>query len=514
MAPEKNAKNASRSKSSLDQIFEAGSQDIVWEGFTAPNSLGPFQLLRPLGTGGQGQVYLYQSSAHNQNVAIKFFVAPAEEREKGQPPPNPELVADTRELICREIAALQIGGEGISPKPLWVGEYRGHVYLVMEYVQGENLWSWWQANGNRLSETERIELGRELTRVVAELHKEGVVHADLKLSNFVRQSNGSLRLVDFGMAITRQRSALEKSQRLANLSRPRGTPSHAAPETVLYGIRDLPECDIYALGVILHQIWLGVLPERQAVKNHAEAGQHMLQRNVPQQRRGVGHFPQALVDILDKCLQFNPNNRYSSAKFLHAAIADYLSPRGAAVHEPPTKVLLTPTPMPVPMPMPTQTPPQTRRSSRLAVGAVGLLLFALGSVSGVLLWTLRPRLTGHSEPTSQVGNPAVVASTPPTRSDKPATPPTTGTAPADTHKTDPEPPSTTDSRPPHATDPAPASKPGTAPTHKSGPVASHGTAPARGTPVKPALRHRQPKPESGADDAASDDDQPLYLRQD
>ncbi|BAU47060.1 serine/threonine protein kinase [Sulfurifustis variabilis] len=127
-------------------------------------------------------------------------------------------------------------------------------YLVMDYIQGVDLWSYLKEHGC-LAELEAIALAKKIVRATAELHKRRIVHLDLKLSNVMITPAREVRLIDFGLA-----NHLDLPDLIHESFRePKGTPAYIAPEQFI-GIRDEPRSDIFSVGTMLFEMTTGKLP--------------------------------------------------------------------------------------------------------------------------------------------------------------------------------------------------------------------------------------------------------------
>jgi hypothetical protein len=133
----------------------------------------------------------------------------------------------------------------------------GRPYLIMEYVEGQAIDSW--CDERRLSVTRRLELFRSVCHAVQYAHQHLIVHLDLKPSNILVTSDGTVKLLDFGIAkLLRQSDA----GTVASVTlRPRMTPEYASPEQVK-GAPLGPASDVYSLGVVLYELLTGHRPYR------------------------------------------------------------------------------------------------------------------------------------------------------------------------------------------------------------------------------------------------------------
>ncbi len=150
----------------------------------------------------------------------------------------------------------QIGQKLVHPNIVRVltPESKSRAYIVMEYAEGKSLRALLGERG-RLPLDEALGIARQIGGALAYLHREGVVHRDLKPDNVLLAPDGQVKLLDFGIAM----DAAARRLTWAGLSTPLGTPDYMAPEQVR-GRRGDMRTDIYALGTMLYEMVTGELP--------------------------------------------------------------------------------------------------------------------------------------------------------------------------------------------------------------------------------------------------------------
>src|SRR5262245_63802970 len=190
-----------------------------------------YRIVGRLGRGGMGEVYRADDLKLGQPVALKFL---------------PESVdrdpARLTQLHTEVRMARQVSHPNVC-RVYDVGEFEGHTFLSMEYVDGEDVASLLRRIG-RFPQDRAIELARQICAGLAAAHDRGGVHRDLKPANIMLDGGGRIRITDFGLA-----GAAGEILRA-------GTPAYMAPEQ-LAGGEVTPRSDVYALGLVLYELFTG-----------------------------------------------------------------------------------------------------------------------------------------------------------------------------------------------------------------------------------------------------------------
>lgn len=209
--------------------------------------VGPYRLVRELGRGGMGVVYLAQRADEqfDQEVAIKLIAHRDTERVVQRFRSERQILA---QLQHPNIARLFDGGVTEDDQP----------YFVMEYVQGEPIDVY--CDENELSIDERLELFGTVIAAVEHAHRNLVVHRDLKPSNVLVDPNGRVKLLDFGIAKILSAEGEEVASQ-TGVSGLRMTPAYASPEQVR-GEPVSTATDVYQLGVLAYELLSGHRPHR------------------------------------------------------------------------------------------------------------------------------------------------------------------------------------------------------------------------------------------------------------
>jgi serine/threonine protein kinase len=233
---------------------EAGDRDASqWRVGAA---VGPYRLLRHLGSGGMAEVWLAERAdgSFERTVAIKLlFDHPAQAQRRS----FVERFRRERDILAAldhpRIARLH--DAGVTPS--------GQPWLAIEAVDGEAITAW--CDRELLSVERRVQLFREVLDAVEHAHAHLIIHRDIKPSNVLVGRDGTVRLLDFG--ISKLLEAEGQSQADTALTHHGGrplTPEYASPEQ-LRGESLTTACDIYSLGVLLHELLVGERPDHAGV---------------------------------------------------------------------------------------------------------------------------------------------------------------------------------------------------------------------------------------------------------
>ena len=265
---------------------------------TSPAVIGRYQVVRRLGTGGMGSVYLARDPELDRMVAIKLV--------KDDLTDDPEL----RERFSREArSAARLRHPNIITM-FDIGEYEGRPFIAMEYIPGQSLsellhrqpqldlpWVLWWTEG--------------LCDGLAHAHKAGVVHRDIKPANMMIDGEGGLKIVDFGIARIGD-SSMTRSGVLV------GTACYMAPEQLLGSHAD-HRADIFAVGAVFWELIAG----RKAFPGTIADGLFNRICNEPHPPlTGVRDGLDAeIIRVVDKALQKDPAQRYQDMSAMGADIA-------------------------------------------------------------------------------------------------------------------------------------------------------------------------------------------------
>jgi len=259
---------------------------------------GRYEVIEQLGTGGMGKVYRVFDKKIEEEVALKLL--------------RPEIVADEK-TIARFRNELKFSRKIVHKnvcRMYDLSEDKGDLYITMEYVPGEDLKSLIKRIG-QFSVGKTVYIAKQVCEGLAEAHKLGVVHRDLKPQNIMIDKDGNAHIMDFGIA----RSI--KSEGITDSGVIIGTPHYMSPEQV-EGKEVDQRSDIYSFGVILYEMLTARLPFEGetpiviAVKHKSESP--------PDPREFNPQLSEEISRVILRCLEKDRNRRFHSIEHLYAEL--------------------------------------------------------------------------------------------------------------------------------------------------------------------------------------------------
>ncbi len=253
-----------------------------------PTQIGRYEVVRTLGSGGMGAVYLARDPAIDRLVAIKLLREGLD---------SPEL----RERFTREARA---SGRLRHPNIVTIfqaGEHNSQPFIVMEYIAGSSL-----AETIRdrvaITITTKIKIIEELCNGLAYAHKSGIVHRDIKPENIVLDSDGTVKILDFGIA----RIAEVSEQGLTRVGMMIGTPNYMSPEQIDAGTADF-RSDIFAVGVVMYEL----MTYSRAFPGETIGVLHKILQTEPEPiEKFCPLIDPAIVAIVRRAMEKRPEDRY------------------------------------------------------------------------------------------------------------------------------------------------------------------------------------------------------------
>ncbi|HEY5934734.1 MAG TPA: serine/threonine-protein kinase, partial [Kofleriaceae bacterium] len=262
-----------------------------------PSRFDEYEIVKPLGRGRSGHVFVARDLLLEREVAIKLVTT-----------------TDPAPLVREARAAARIQHPNVATL-YRVGELEGCAYLVWELVRGKSL-----EQVPRPMAVEQVQsIARDVSRGLAAAHRRGVLHRDIKPANIVLADSGEAKLVDFGLAALFDDGVARADPDDAALV---GTPYFRAPELWRNEAADA-RTDLYALGIVLYELLAGEGPFRHlTVKELAAAVETEDARPL---RVVAPAAPEGLAAIVDRCLRRDRAARFARAEDVLAAL-ELLSP--------------------------------------------------------------------------------------------------------------------------------------------------------------------------------------------
>ncbi len=253
-----------------------------------------YEIIEELGRGGMGRLYRVLDTKISQEVALKIL--------------HHEISQDQKiiDRFSNELkTARRIAHKNVC-RMYHLGEEAGTYYIIMEYIPGQDLQSMIHMTKQLSTET-ALSVAIQICEGLAEAHRLGVIHRDLKPGNIMIDRDGNARILDFGIARSLESKGVTEAGHLI------GTPEYMSPEQAQDRGVD-HRSDIYSLGVILFEMVTGQVPFTGDTPigislKHIEEPPRNPRHLVPQ-------IPESLNNLILKCLEKKKENRYQSARDL------------------------------------------------------------------------------------------------------------------------------------------------------------------------------------------------------
>src|SRR6478736_2781402 len=314
-----------------------GKRTMVPDGMTpAPNwdeplvpgaapaaRIGQYEIIRELGRGGMGVVYLARDTWLGRRVALKLLQTA-----------SPEL---TRRFIVEARATANCNHENIVVIHE-IGEHEGSPFMVLEYLQGQTLAAALEKSGP-MQPTRAVEVMVSVVRALAFAHEQKIVHRDLKPENIFITDSGTVKVLDFGIAKVLREDAWSADVQPDSEAPPTsmafndsrtgivGTLAYMSPEQWILGGHVDHRTDIWSTGIILFQMLTGVHP-LQAVAGELDKWVPAIEKPMPSLHNAQSkEIAPELADVIDRCLRKVRDERFSDAIALLKALEPFLPGR-------------------------------------------------------------------------------------------------------------------------------------------------------------------------------------------
>ena len=266
-----------------------------------------YRIVKPLGAGGMGEVYLAEDTRLGRQVALKFL------------PASYQYDPDRRARFLKEARAASALRSPNIAAIYDIGVHEGSSFIAMEYVEGETITR--RLERGPIAIKDVIEIARQVADALEEAHELGIVHRDIKSSNLMVTERGLVKVLDFGLAkmIEPQGDGSDESQPTVMLGQQTslgvvvGTVWYMSPEQALGKDVD-SRSDIFSLGVVIYEMLTGRLPFE------GETSTAVVDRIVHQEPPALARFnynvPAELERITRKCMEKDRERRYQSTRDL------------------------------------------------------------------------------------------------------------------------------------------------------------------------------------------------------
>lgn len=263
-----------------------------------------YKALRHIGQGGMSDVILAHDTILDRDVAIKFLKS---------------------DLLNDPVAIMRFKQEADASTALShpnivdiydIGEYHHNHYIVMEYIKGITLKQLIAKRGHLYKE-EAVVIMKQLVSATIEAHKRGIIHRDIKPQNVLIKHDGTVKMVDFGIAVA------ENSLQLTQNDAIMGSVHYLAPE-VCKGEQASEKSDIYALGIVFYELLTGDVPYK--AEQPVQVAIMHINNEIPEIRKINPSIPQSIENIIIRATAKNKNLRYQSAQDMLDDLKTCLNP--------------------------------------------------------------------------------------------------------------------------------------------------------------------------------------------
>jgi eukaryotic-like serine/threonine-protein kinase len=266
-----------------------------------------YKILKKIGEGGQGEVYLAEDLSLRRTVAIKFLPG--------------ELVADekSRKRFLREAQLASVLDHPNICTVYEINETNGLYYIVMQYLEGKRLKQ--MVRHRRLELEFALSISIQLADALIAAHERGVIHRDIKATNIIINDRGQAKILDFGLAKATTNIGDRAVMDLTQQGVPFGTAGYMSPEQARGGQID-HRTDIFSLGVVIYEMVTGKLPFTG--KSSVEI-MHSVMHTKPIPLAELDPtLPLRLQQIIERSMAKEPGQRYQTMREFHEELRQVL----------------------------------------------------------------------------------------------------------------------------------------------------------------------------------------------
>ena len=261
-----------------------------------PERIGKYEIIKEVGRGSTGCVYLSHDPYYGRDVAIKVYNIEAND--------DPDKAKVARKMFLSE--AHMVGMlQHPNILPIYdAGEESGHYYVVTEFVHGARTLSAYCKPDNLLRIDDVVELVYKCAKALSYAHGRGVIHRDIKPSNVMLTVDSDVRIIDFGIAIVAD-SEISRIEGIA------GSPSYMSPEQV-QSLEITNRSDIYSLGAVMYELLTGYRPFRAG--NLSKLLHQIVYATPPPIHTLRADIPEELESVVATAMQKESDKRYRTGQ--------------------------------------------------------------------------------------------------------------------------------------------------------------------------------------------------------
>ena len=261
-----------------------------------PERIGKYEIIKEVGRGSTGCVYLSHDPYYGRDVAIKVYNIEAND--------DPDKARVARKMFLSE--AHMVGMlQHPNILPIYdAGEEGGHYYVVTEFVHGARTLSAYCKPDNLLRIDDVVELVYKCAKALSYAHGRGVIHRDIKPSNVMLTVDSDVRIIDFGIAIVAD-SEISRIEGIA------GSPSYMSPEQV-QSLEITNRSDLYSLGAVMYELLTGYRPFRAG--NLSKLLHQIVYATPPPIHTLRQDIPEELESVVATAMQKESDKRYRTGQ--------------------------------------------------------------------------------------------------------------------------------------------------------------------------------------------------------